>query len=202
MRIGIPVQNLGETVGVRTDYLTLVEEVGHTPVLIYPKNGSEVPKIGGLLLPGGTDVDSKRYQPLLPRIWCYPPDPYLEYFDTQILPHFISPDVPIFGICRGLQTLNVHFGGSLYRDIWKHPYSKEKSDLVHEVIGQVSGRVNSFHHQAIWKLGNGLEWLEKSDDGFIEAIRHEELPIYAVQWHPERMDDGWSRGIMKRIFGG
>lgn len=202
MKIGIPIQNLEETTGVKTDYLYLVEDMGHTPVIIDP--GFELPKFDGLLLPGGTDVDSKRYQPLLPRWNCFRPDKYLEYFDTKILPGFIRKDFPIFGICRGLQTLNVHFGGTLYRDIVGHPTSKSKYDLCHSITFTGDGSTdvaNSFHHQAIRILAENLQVLAMSEDGFIEAIRHKEFPIYAVQWHPERdAGDKFSRRILKELF--
>ncbi len=207
-RIGIPLAETRENVGVKTGYLYFIEDVKATPVIIQPQYFSqELYKLDGLLLPGGADVDSKRYEPFLPRWGCDRPDSYLEYFDKEILPNFISKDFPIFGICRGLQTLNVKFGGTLHRDISKiHPVSKDRYTLAHEIkfTGELSGGgwVNSFHHQAIKNLGKGIKILAVSNVGqYVEAICHEEFPIYAVQWHPERQySDGWSRKIAKELF--
>jgi putative glutamine amidotransferase len=213
MRIGIPTFSRNDMVGVHPDYLDLIEEVG-TPILISPWDTLEDVKrlkVEGFVLPGGSDVDSKRYQPFLPRFLCYPPDWDLETFDTEILPHFISKNFPIFGICRGLQTLNVHFGGTLYRHLQDHPmtnipFTKKAEDLVHGISFthpmKSASRTNSFHHQAIRKLGKGLEIIATAEpDGVVEAIRHKEFPIFAVQWHPERNpNDNWSRKIMKGLF--
>lgn len=209
MRVGIPAQDQpNETFGVNVSYLTLIEEVGGTPVIIYPIDWErflDTYAIDGLLLPGGADVSPRNYNHL-PSPWTQKSSPFLEHFDFEILPGLISTDFPIFGICRGLQTLNVQFGGSLWQHLWNHPYSKSKDDLVHEVLlldwegNEWKQKVNSFHHQCIWKLGNNLEVIAKAPDNTIEAIIHETLPIAAVQWHPERIRDEFSLNLMKSLF--
>lgn len=217
MRIGIPAYERGGMVGVQQDYLTFIERFG-TPVIIPPyisrKDFFKTFRLEGLVLPGGADVDTRRYSKFpqwIMNLLVYPPDPALEWFDTQILPGIFHAGFPVFGICRGLQTLNVHFGGTLYPHLRDHPYSKHMTDLVHEISftnaeGNIAEqRVNSFHHQAIRILGEGLESLAEDDgDGIIEAIRHETLPIYAVQWHPERLDeklDPFSYSMASMLFG-
>ena len=212
MRIGIPTFRRNDMYGIHPDYFNLVEAFG-TPVLIAPGTFPEeisALNLEGLVLPGGADVDSKRYSPYLPRYFCQPPDWDLEWFDTQVLPTLISKKFPIFGICRGMQTLNVLMGGSLYRDLRNHPctnfpFTKTGEDLVHSVSltygGTNSKWTNSFHHQSVNKLGNGFEIIGTASDGIVEAIRHTEFPIFGVQWHPERdPSDTWSRKIMKGLF--
>jgi putative glutamine amidotransferase len=218
MRIGIVAQEHGEIFGVHRDYLEFIEEFG-TPVILTPLEKNDffrTVKIDGLVLPGGSDVNPRRYS-RLPSFMSYRPNSYLELFDKEILPGLISKDFPIFGICRGLQTLNVHFGGSLHQHLFFHPYSKNNQDLVHELTfisptktgGEPTGedcKVNSFHHQAISRLAKDLEVLAISNTGtiygysIIEAVRHLSLPIVAVQWHPERIHDIWSMNAMKILF--
>lgn len=211
MRIGIVAQEQdGNTFGVNQDYLNLIHRFG-TPVIISPVPVDEfwdTYGIDGLVLPGGSDVDTRRYRQL-PLPSTYRPNIFLEYFDREILPLVIEAKLPIFGICRGLQTLNVHFGGSLWQHLWRHPQSSHKTDLVHEVAARLPNgkiiakmKVNSFHHQAIWKLGKELESIADSYDTWpiIEGIKHVSLPIAAVQWHPERYLDALSEAVMKKLF--
>lgn len=204
MRIGIVPQEHGEIFGVHVDYLNLIEEFG-TPVILPMlewEDFLDTVEIDGLVLPGGSDVNPRRYGDLF-SFMSYRPNSYLEFFDTVILPGLISKDFPIFGICRGLQTLNVHFGGTLHQHLWRHPHSKKKTDLVHKVTAQknVQFDVNSFHHQCIRKLAKGFSVeAVSSSDGIIEAISHNIYPIKAVQWHPERIYDNFSLDIMKELF--
>ncbi len=205
MKIGIVPQENGEYFGVHQDYMALVERFG-TPVIISPVYKEDfwvTYQIDALLLPGGSDVNPHRYGHI-PHPYAYRPNIFLEHFDEEILPLIIAEKLPIFGVCRGLQTLNVHFGGTLWQHMWRHPYSTSKTDLVHEVFygkGEKDKfRVNSFHHQCIWKLGSGLKELLLSKDNVIEAICHETLPIGAVQYHPERSMDDWTLKFMTEIF--
>jgi putative glutamine amidotransferase len=207
MRIGIVAQNHGEIFGVKQNYLNLIEEVGGTPVVISPVLAENFWKtyssIEGLVLPGGSDVNPSRYGHLR-SWWTYPANPYLEDFDTQILPLVVKKNLPIFGICRGLQTLNVHFGGSLWQHLTKHPQSKGYTDTVHKVRMSSTEKkfdVNSRHHQCIWKLADNFVATAYSEDGkIIEAISHKTLPIVAVQWHPEGIFDDFSIAQMRKIF--
>ena len=106
------------------------------------------------------------------------------------------------GICRGAQLINVALGGSLHQDIADHNRIDD-TDRIHgsvtddPVLMSLYGKsfmINSSHHQAADRLGEGLRAVQWSDDGIVEALRHESLPIFAVQWHPERLRDpidGW-----------
>ena len=111
---------------------------------------------------------------------------------------------PILGICRGLQVINVAFGGTLYQDIsevskdvYNHRQKEEKYYPIHYITNEEGSflyrifnkrcAVNIFHHQAIKSIGDGLKVTSKCDDGVVEAIEHVSLPIYAIQFHPEMM---------------
>lgn len=205
-KIGIPATSLGEEFfGVKNDLLYWISLFGE-PVILNPTdtsmNISMLRKLSGLVLPGGADVNVERYNEA-PGIYLYRPDPFLEYFDRNTLVTAIEMNIPIFGICRGLQTINVAFGGTLKQHIF-HPHSNDAGDLVHSVVNVRSDdkfKVNSFHHQAIDNLGNGVSVEMISEgDGIIEAISVEDKKIFAVQWHPERMFDDYSGGNFLRIL--
>lgn len=195
--------------GVHSDYLHFVEQFG-TPVIIPQVSRKDFfhqfKGLEGLVLPGGADVNPWRYASnhlhalVRKYFFCDGVDLVQEHFDTEILPGLIHAGFPVFGICRGLQTLNVHFGGTL-RNVDKHPVSKFKTDAVHEI--HFTGRkakVNSFHHQAIGRLAEGFDILATSTDGVAEVISHRSLPIAAVQYHPERLEDDWSIKVCRRLF--
>src|SRR5688500_2103657 len=169
-QIGIVGQDYGEIWGQKDNYLAWISQFGN-PVLIYPTSAEEFLKVyhlDALVLPGGADVTPNRYT-WFPHPWTGNSNPFLETFDMHIL-HSLIGRMPIFGICRGLQTLNVVLGGTLYQHLWTHPYSKFEKDIVHTVRtkgGEIVD-VNSFHHQAIGKLGKGVEIEGVSPDGVVE----------------------------------
>jgi putative glutamine amidotransferase len=96
--------------------------------------------------------------------------------------------IPIIGICRGLQLINVQCGGTLWQHDFFIKYSQHDNDLV-DYIKTDSGnfRANSFHHQHIQRLGAGLKVLARDRFLRIEAIENPKRKLFAVQWHPERM---------------
>ena len=137
---------------------------------------------GGLLLPGGGDIRG--------------PLPGTESF---LIDSFARSRRPILGICRGLQALNVHWGGTL-RDIPGHQLPR--GDLVHptraeglmaRLLGEAPA-VTSCHHQAVDRLGEGLETIAWAESGFPEALIHTQRPVLGVQFHPERMSFDQRRG--------
>lgn len=173
-----------------------------------PPVESLVGEIDGLVLQGGTDVSPKQYgeEPLKPE-WAG--DPIRDVYELKLIEECVKQKKPILGICRGCQVLNVAFGGTLYQDI---PSQLKTSEIHHDqerydqnfhnvVIEEKSllaklypqrkvARVNSIHHQAVKKLGNGLVAEAVSpNDRVVEAIRHTgELFIFGFQWHPEFLD--------------
>lgn len=147
-----------------------------------------------LLLPGGADVDPARYGQGMNGSRSI--DPERDARELAVLKHFCEAGKPVLGICRGLQVINVALGGTLHQDISGHTKLDADTDRVHlsraedEMLVSLYGAelaINSAHHQCIDRLGEGLRAVQWAHDGVIEAVRHESLPIFAVQWHPERM---------------
>lgn len=201
MKIGIPAYEKGGMYGVESSYMEFAEIFG-TPVVL--TTGSALTtNIDGLILPGGADVNPSRYG--VPGFKTGNSNVHLEYFDTQVFPEILARKIPIFGICRGLQMLNVHFGGNLIQHLFTHPYSGSELDLVHGVRTVEDAtqlfEVNSFHHQACGNIGRGGEVLFISTDSeaTIEAISWGKN-IVAVQWHPERMMDEFSFKTCNKLF--
>lgn len=151
----------------------------------------------GLLLPGGGDLDPALYGQ--PNRGSDPPDPALDALELALLRDFTAGRNPVLGICRGCQAINVFFGGTLHQDIPGHSWI-EGRDRLHPVTaeeGSLSRRLfgpgftaNSAHHQAADRLGEGLTAEAWAEDGIVEALRHETLPVWGLQWHPERLPRG------------
>lgn len=201
--IGIPAWDIkpGEHFGVTIPYLMWAEQFG-TVVFLTP---DYQPEIDLVILPGGADVDTLRYNET-PSYTTSRPNHYLELFDKVSLPVYVERKTPIFGICRGLQTLNVHFGGSLKQNLLYHETSSSTNDVdVHSVFtarnsggelvkgGKSLFKVGSWHHQSADRIGKNLVIDLVSDDLEVEALYHKELPFAAVQWHPERVWDDYSK---------
>lgn len=121
----------------------------------------------------------------------------LEY---DILTQAIKNEIPILGICRGAQLINVYFGGSLHQEIadfyTEQPHLNtilpkatvviDPESRLHSIIGKRFTRVNSLHHQSVKTLGENLKIVAKEPSGIVEAIEHTKLPfVIGVQWHPE-----------------
>lgn len=177
------------------------------PALTFSKEElrSMVRMVDMLVLTGGDDVNTLRYGEEIryPTVQLYSCRDDIEF---GLLEAAIAEKKPVFGICRGLQVINVFFGGSLYQNLHHDvpgtfPHSQPKEDiekLLHSVTIESPSflsrifpdtheiMVNSFHNQSVKKLGKGLQISAQSSDGIVEAIEHETYPIYAVQWHPEK----------------
>ena len=184
-----------------TNYGRQVSMAGGMTVLIPRDSGAEVvSKLDGIVLSGGADVD--------PTIHSPEEDPGLSKFEPgrdshefEILNKAIEKDVPVLGICRGIQVINVHAGGTLFQDIPDHANIKKPYDARHHkvrfkagsILSDIYGseiEVNSLHHQAIKKIAEGIEAVGWSSGGeateeVIEAIEVDNSRILAVQWHPE-----------------
>ena len=158
----------------------------------------EALKCDGLLLPGGGDMDPKYYGEEMNG--SDEPDRELDKAQLDVLDAFVKEKKPVLGICRGMQLINVYFGGSLYQDLkTKDAHSRKNGvDSVHSVKSIVGDNlfenlygkeffVNSAHHQGVKKLGGDLISVLEADDGVCEALLHNDLPIVATQFHPERM---------------
>ena len=152
----------------------------------------------GLLLPGGCDVNPARYGKS--RIPEETTDDDLDVIQFDALARFLEAGKPVLGICRGHQLLNVAFGGTLIQHLpgaEKHQSLATGEDNLHTIhiadhtflhpIYGSSCSVNSTHHQGIDIPGKGLVIAARSEDGVVEALEHESLPVWSVQFHPERM---------------
>lgn len=157
----------------------------------------------GLLLCGGRDLDPSRYGEEV--AGARNMDLERDASEWALLRAYIQAEKPIMGICRGHQLINVFFGGSLWQDIPEGDLHVRKNDrdAAHPVVAAEDSilygcygkefSVNSSHHQAIKKLGRDLRPTAYWEGKYMEAIEHVSLPIFAVQWHPERMCFGQRR---------
>jgi putative glutamine amidotransferase len=197
-------------------YARAVAKAGGIPILIpsIPGNPEMImetaSRIDGLLLPGSRDMDPKFYHE--------EPHPKLrpmsiERTETEfaMLRETGKREIPVLGICGGMQLLNVFYGGSLYQDICSclplslshekgavHDVAIENESLLHDVIGANEIPVKSYHHQSVKDLGKGLSISARASDGIIEGIESEaERRILGIQWHPEREDSESSDRIFK-----
>ena len=122
-------------------------------------------------------------------------EPERDAAEFLLLERFTAAGKPVLGICRGLQTINVFFGGTLAQNVPGHE-AVDGGDKLHPVrmapssLSRICGEeavVNSAHHQAADRLGQGLAAVQWAADGVVEALEHETLPVWGVQWHPERL---------------
>ena len=192
-------------------YLRWLENAGiEYIVLDYKQNNFEdIKKCSSLVLTGGDDIFPEFYND-----WEEGRDrtkykPERDGFEFKLLDYVFDNKIPLLAICRGLQLINCKLNGSLINDIEtvrnvNHKKISEKQDrehivnvlentLLYDIVRQKEGIVNSSHHQAIDRLGEGLVVTSKSPDGIIESIEFENKdnsPFFiGVQWHPERMTD-------------
>ena len=192
-----------------TSYIEALHKIKLAAVLITPAHTPDaiaalMDSCCGLVLTGGEDVDPRRYgEPPSPALGAV--EPARDEMEFAALQAAIEREMPVFGICRGAQVLNVHFGGTLYQDLkterptdllhdqtapWDrrtHNATVETDTLLHTVLGDTRLFINSFHHQAVKDVGRDLRIAAIAEDGLIEAIEHEKMPwVLGVQWHPER----------------
>ncbi|MFJ9948302.1 gamma-glutamyl-gamma-aminobutyrate hydrolase family protein [Kitasatospora sp. NPDC091207] len=180
-------------------YLDCVSRAGGTPVLLPPQDGGVERLIGaldGLLLAGGADLDPALYG-ADPHPRTGRPQPQRDRWESELLAAALDRDLPVLGVCRGLQLLNVALGGDLVQHLPDESHQTLPAAYVRQEVtirpgsrlGAVLGasaRVNCYHHQAVGRIGGGLLATARSADGGVEAL---ELPgrtfTVAVQWHPE-----------------
>ena len=159
------------------------------------KEPSDISCFKGLLLLGGYDPDPALYGQKIVND-TVTVDSVRDELELALIEKFVAAKKPIFGICRGIQILNVALGGTLVQDMPSqlslnhsdgimHEVSHKPGSIAHKLWGDKS-IVNSYHHQAVDRLADGLVGVSVCNDGTIEAIQHKSLPIFAVQWHPER----------------
>jgi putative glutamine amidotransferase len=195
-------------------YIRAVAAAGGIPVILPPLHDDAatlVEVIDGLLLSGGPDIEPARFGDATVHEMTYGIDLDRDRWEIDLVHAARRQQVPVFGICRGIQVLNVAVGGTLIQDVAtehpgavdvghrQHERGLEGADIGHEVIATPdahrvpifdNGRlgVNSFHHQAIRDLAPGLVAIAHAPDGLIEAVAAaDDWATFAVQWHPELM---------------
>ncbi len=185
----------------------------------------DVDEYDGLLLPGGGDVDPKlfgqllipeteirqysRWEKQLIRKGQEKLTPELDRIQLAILKAFCQYRKPVFGICKGMQLINIAFGGDMLRHLptavhhayrekdQMHPARNEVNSFLYEVYGS-DMLVNSAHHQGVGIPGRGIRYVQYAPDGVVEGLQHEFLPVYGVQWHPERLERDVKK--LKKLF--
>lgn len=186
-------------------YLRAVQRAGGMPVVLPPLVPEEVPslldRLDGLCLSGGPDLDPAAYGARERHPELGETEPALDAFELAIAAEADRRGVPVLGICRGSQTLNVVRGGTLFQDLRGHRQLELATLPTHGVrialhsrTGRTMGarqlEVNSFHHQAVDELGAGLCVAARALDGTVEAIECREHPFFlGVQWHAETLVD-------------
>lgn len=192
-------------------YIDVLSQNNGVPIILPFVDSEEVlnqmvDRLDGLLLTGGIDVDPSFYG-VEPIKELEATNLKLDIYESRILKRALARRIPILGICRGHQFLNVYFHGTLYQDIpsqcpesishrktsnekkiASHFITIEKESQLHQLMGVDSLQVNSSHHQTIDRLGDGFRIVARTSDGIVEAIERDDYPfMISVQWHPELM---------------
>lgn len=190
-------------------YVDAVRRAGGIPVMLPPgdPNLSELlTRLDGIILTGGGDIDPQHYQGS-PHETNYMLDPERDHSEIELAKTLMKLDVPLLGICRGMQVINVALGGTLVEHLpdevgeevlhrapprlpVAHEVTVEPASRLAEIMGQTQASPTSWHHQAIRQPGAGLQVVAHAPDGTIEAVeKPDHAWLVAVQWHPELSAD-------------
>jgi putative glutamine amidotransferase len=204
----------GPRLSAKRSYVQRLREVGLAPLALLPGGddqvGSLMPLASGVLLMGGDDVDPSRYgQGVEAPMGGV--DPPRERLEEKVLAWADEHGLPLLAICRGVQSLNVFRGGTLWQDLaWQRPESFRhdlirglpphhlahririaSGSLLHRLLGRETLLVNTQHHQALRDLGRGLRAVAWAEDGIVEAVEGTEADrfLLGVQFHPEELTE-------------
>lgn len=182
------------------DYIKACEKVGIATE--YGMDKSRIKEFDGVLLTGGGDINPK----------CYGEentsskniDNRRDKLTIEAIQYSKEHNIPVFGICLGMQTINVAYGGSLKQHIdghrrTQHEVLVEDGNILHDYVGK-NYAIKSFHHQCISRLGEGLTIIAKASDGTPEAVIDKTKKVFGVQWHPERTEDSTMFEIFKTML--
>ena len=202
------------------EYVEGVRRAGGLPVILPPAPLAAVEELvaalDGLILTGGGDISPS----------CYTEDDEgvssdidhaEDAWNVALVLSARERKLPVFGICRGLQALNVALGGTLHQDIsgranhprippdpvatvaFRHPVVLDHGSRLADALGAGERSVNSIHHQAVDQLGEGLAVVARAPDGTVEAVEYRgddsDWWAHAVQWHPERLPGGADQAL-------
>lgn len=188
------------------DWLTSVEPAAEYTTISSASLLPAADDFDGIVFTGGEDV-AAGFSKAVPENLVQKPDGQRDRFEFQLIDKALAQKIPLFGICRGMQVINVRLGGTLIADLQhdgfrkhetksgeeevRHTIRVETGTLLEKIAEQSDGEVNSYHHQAVKNLADGLTVSSYSEDGVIESVEWKEPAgrpfLLAVQWHPERM---------------
>ena len=205
---GLPGQDM---VMASMDYARAISNAGGLPVILAHILKEDyydeiLEACDGVLFAGGSDLNPLLYQES-PEEKCMKVNTVRDEFELKLLTRALEKDIPVLGICRGMQLINVHYGGSLYQDQdeapekrlnhavlslpkWHqaHEVKLMKNSMVKELYKKEKIWTNSFHHQLVKETGPGLHITARASDGTIEALEDKsKYFMMGVQWHPEMM---------------
>jgi len=185
-------------------YVRALTAAGALPVVLAHSDPADVPSLlerfDGLILPGGGDIDPATYGETAIGDNLYGIRPDADLFEIALVREAAKRRLPVLGICRGLQVINVACGGTLHQDLPEHPQDLAgrafaghyRTTIVagtrlHEVVDSDELVVNSLHHQGVKEVGRGLRVSATAADGVVESIEAMDAAwdLVAVQWHPE-----------------
>ena len=200
----------GAGMGERDKYLDRVRAAGGIPILLDPACDprhdvvSIIDRIDGLILTGGPDIEPRRYGEVAhPEV--YGTDAIVDDFEFSCVHAAYSTRTPLLAICRGLQVVNVAFGGTMHQHIpdldgveahgrpgvrdgeYHHVVTLSADSRVARVMGTTTPTSSCHHHQSADQLGDGLRVVGRAADGIVEALEHHDTSwcSLAVEWHPE-----------------
>ena len=182
-------------------YLRTLDAAGAIPVVL-PPTGTDhleglLDRLDGICLSGGPDLDPAAYGAPDRHVELGPTEPSLDAFELSLVKLALRRGLPMLAICRGAQALNVACGGTLHQHIAGHRQTAAATQVTHEVEIEPHTRLhrimrkrtvgtNSFHHQAVDQVGDGLRVVARASDGTIEGIEGDGF-IVGVQWHAETL---------------
>ncbi|MEE3325913.1 MAG: gamma-glutamyl-gamma-aminobutyrate hydrolase family protein [Myxococcota bacterium] len=199
-------------------YPRALTEAGAQPVLLPVGSDprEQVAGIDGLLLPGGDDFLPEESSSYADTVQFDPVSPRQLDFDRALLAAALEKEIPILGICYGAQLMALHHGGELHYDLpsdrpesgdhqlpeqgGRHPVDIDTRSRLGRILRRGEVEVNSLHHQAIARVGQGFKVSAQAPDGVIEAIESTgESFELGVQWHPEKMTDAAGRELFRAL---
>lgn len=226
--IGLSASRINQTestieVGVPENYVRAIRLAGGIPVVI-PLGLDETDlrlllnRAEAVLFTGGGDIHPQKYhsgsEELVKSV-----DPDRDDLELSLMKEAVYRKMPVLGICRGLQLINVAMGGTLYEDLHEqfsqeiqhqsppekgrnfraHPVTLQPGSKLNRITGKTLLKVNSLHHQGIRQMAGGLSATAEAPDGLIEGIELIDYPFgVAVQWHPENMlEEAPMRGLFE-----
>lgn len=186
-------------------YADALAAAGAVPVVTAEHCPEELAALcDGLVLSGGEDIEPEMFGETILNDTVVL-DTERTNFEVPLIKAFLKEGKPILAICRGSQILSCLLGGNLWQDLveqknlvhmdknLRHEISCAEGSLMHRLFGE-SVKVNSTHHQAVRNVAPGFWVTARSGDGIVEAYEHAHLPIWATQFHPERLTGTWSDG--------